>query len=73
MEIALRTAADVLSEQSLSEIEYEAVRSVEGVNEAIVQIDETNLNVAVVHGGKEALMLVEQILSGDNNTTLQRS
>lgn len=36
MEIALRTAADVLSEQSLSEIEYEAVRSVEGVNEAIV-------------------------------------
>lgn len=73
MEIALRTAADVLSEQSLSEIEYEAVRGVEGVNEAIVQIDETNLNVAVVHGGKEALMLVEQILSGDNNTTLQRS
>lgn len=36
MEIALRTAADVLSEQSLSEIEYEAVRGVEGVNEAIV-------------------------------------
>lgn len=65
MEAALRTAADVLSGQSLSAIEYEAVRGVEGVKEAIVQIGETSLNVAVVHGGKEALKLVEQILSGD--------
>lgn len=34
MEAALRTAADVLSGQSLEQIEYEAVRGVEGVKEA---------------------------------------
>ncbi|MGL4336874.1 MAG: [FeFe] hydrogenase, group A, partial [Turicibacter sp.] len=65
MEAALRTAADVLSGQSLEVIEYEAVRGIQGVKEASVTIGDVTLNVAVVHGGKEALHLVDQILNGE--------
>ncbi|HAX73089.1 MAG TPA: ferredoxin [Firmicutes bacterium] len=67
MEAALRTAADTLSGQSLEKIEYEAVRGVKGVKEASVTIGDTTLNIAVVHGGKEALKLVDQILSGEKD------
>ena len=65
MEAALRTAADVLSGQSLDAIEYEAVRGVASLKEATIQIGELSLNVAVVHGGKQALDIVDQILSGE--------
>ena len=60
MEAALRTAADVLSGQSLDAIEYEAVRGVASLKEATIQIGELSLNVAVVHGGKQALDIVDQ-------------
>lgn len=65
MEAALRTAADVLSGQSLEQIEYEAVRGVEGVKEATLTVGDLTLNVAVIHGGKQALETVNQLLTSD--------
>lgn len=65
MEAALRTAADVLNGQSLEKIEYEAVRGVSGVKEASLTVGDLTLNVAVVHGGKQALETVNQLLTGD--------
>lgn len=65
MEAALRTAADVLSGESLENIDYHEVRGVKGVKEATVQLGELSLNVAVVHGGKQALEVVDQILNGE--------
>lgn len=64
MEAALRTAADVLSGQSLEEITYHSVRGVDDLKEATLTVGDLTLNVAVVHGGKHALELVDQILKG---------
>ena len=63
MEAALRTAADVLSHQSLDTIEYQSVRGIKDLKEATVQVGALSLNVAVVHGGKHALNIVDQILN----------
>ena len=65
MEAALRTAADVLSGQSLDSIEYEVVRGIQGVKEASVTIGELTLNVAVVHGGKQAMENINELLTSD--------
>ncbi len=65
MEAALRTAADVLSGQSIEEIEYTAVRGIKGIKEATVNLNGVELNVAIAHGGKEALEVVDQILNGE--------
>lgn len=65
MEAALRTAADVLSHQSLDTIEYQSVRGVKDLKEATVQVGDLSLNVAVVHRGKHALKIVDQILNGE--------
>ena len=65
MEAAFRTAADVLSGESIEDIEYTAVRGVSDVKEATVNFNGTTLNVAIVHGGKSALDVVDQILKGE--------
>lgn len=65
MEAALRTAADVLSEDSLDKVDYQEVRGVEGVKEASIKLGDMTLNVAVVHGGKQAIEIVNKILSGE--------
>lgn len=65
MEAALRTAADVLSGQSLDTIEYEVVRGVSDLKEATIQVGDLSLNVAVVHGGKQAFEVVNKILNGE--------
>lgn len=65
MEAALRTTADVLSGQSLDSIEYEVVRGIQGVKEASVTIGELTLNVAVVHGGKQAMENINELLTSD--------
>ncbi len=64
MEAALRTVADVLSGQSLDEIEYTAVRGTEGIKEATVNIAGMDVKVAVAHGLGNARKLLNSIREG---------
>ncbi len=65
MEAALRTVADILTGQDLKEIEYTAVRGMEGIKEATVNINGMDIKVAVAHGTGNATKLLERIRSGE--------
>jgi NADH-quinone oxidoreductase subunit G/NADP-reducing hydrogenase subunit HndD len=64
MEAALRTAHWMVTGRELGELTVPAVRGLEGVKEAQVQIDGITLNVAVVSGLGNASRLLEQIRAG---------
>ncbi|GKX68599.1 ferredoxin hydrogenase [Inconstantimicrobium mannanitabidum] len=50
MEAALRTAKDFVENADLEDIEYTAVRGLEGIKEATVNIGGNDYNIAVVNG-----------------------
>ena len=65
MEAALRTAYEVVTGKALEKVEFEAVRGVEGVKEASIQVGDVTLNVAVAHGTANAAKLLDSIRSGE--------
>lgn len=65
MEAALRTVADVLTGEDLKDIEYTAVRGVEGIKEATVKIGDLDVKVAVAHGTGNAAKLLDAVKSGE--------
>ncbi len=65
MEAALRTVADILTGKDLNDIEYTAVRGMEGIREANVIINGIDLRVAVVNGTANAAKLLDKIRSGE--------
>ncbi|MBE7042924.1 MAG: ferredoxin, partial [Ruminococcaceae bacterium] len=65
MEAALRTVADILTGKDNSEIEYEAVRGVEGVKFATVEVGGKKLRAAVAHGLGNARKLLDSIKNGE--------
>ena len=66
MEAALRTVADVLTGTDVEEIEYHAVRGVEGIKEAVIELnDGTTLKAAVAHGLGNARTLLDKIKAGE--------
>ncbi|MGI6635320.1 MAG: NADH-dependent [FeFe] hydrogenase, group A6 [Christensenellales bacterium] len=67
MEAALRTGYEVLTGKTLEKLDFHAVRGVEGIKEASVQIGDLTLNVAVANGTANAAKLLEQIKSGEKN------
>ncbi|HBH12280.1 MAG TPA: ferredoxin, partial [Clostridiales bacterium] len=71
MEAALRTVADILTGEDLENIEYQAVRGIEGVKEATLRLPiggvETDVNVAVAHGTKNAALVLDAIKAGKKN------
>jgi NADH-quinone oxidoreductase subunit G/NADP-reducing hydrogenase subunit HndD len=64
MEAALRTAYEVYTGKTLPNINLMAVRGMEGIREATVDLDGTNIKVAVAHTLKNARILLEQIEAG---------
>ena len=64
MEAALRTVADVVTGQNLSQIEYKAVRGMETVREAALKIGDVEVKVAVVHTLKSAKAMMEKVKAG---------
>jgi len=70
MEAALRTAYEILSEETLDKVEFEAVRGIEPVREATVEIPVKALgkklpvNVCVVSGLKYVDDVIEDVLAG---------
>ena len=67
MEAALRTAADVLEGKSIENVEYKAVRGLEGIKEATVTLGGVELKAAVAHSTGAAKELIQRIKSGEAN------
>jgi iron only hydrogenase large subunit-like protein len=61
----LRTAYEVITGKELEKLDFEAVRGIEGIKEATVEIDGINLKVAVVNGLGNARKVLEMIKSGE--------
>ena len=64
MEAALRTAYEKVTGNTLSKVEFEAVRGFEGIREATVLMGELPLKVAIVHGLSNARIVMQQIREG---------
>ncbi len=67
MEAALRTVADVLTGEDLKDIEYDAVRGVEGIKEATIKIADLEISVALAHSTAEASRLLDMVRSGEKS------
>ncbi len=65
MEAAIRTVADILDNTSHTEVEYEAVRGVEGIKLASVQAGGRTIRAAVAHGLGNARELLNKVRSGE--------
>ena len=64
MEAALRTAYEFITGETLIDLEFKAVRGLKGIKEANIDIQGTEVKVAVGHGLKNAKILMEQIENG---------
>jgi len=65
MEAALRTAADWLEGKSVENVEYKALRGIEGVKEAEVTVGGLNLKVAIANSTGAAKRLIKKIQAGE--------
>ncbi len=65
MEAALRTVYEVVTGKTLEKIDFEAVRGFEGWKEATVDLDGTEVKVAIVHGLGNAKRLIEKVRAGE--------
>lgn len=66
MEAALRTAYELYTGRPLPRLEFEAVRGMEGIKSAEVDLDGTKIKVAVAHTLKNARQLLAQIERGQS-------
>jgi len=64
MEAALRTVYEVLTGKTLTQVDFTAVRGMDGIREATVDINGNPVRVAVGHTLKNARTLLEQIKAG---------
>lgn len=65
MEAALRTAAEKVSGQPLTELNFTQVRAVEGLKEATIEVGGHKLNVAVANGLNNAKTILEKVKTGE--------
>ena len=65
MEAAIRTVADILDNTSHSEIEYNAVRGLDGIKLASVEAGGKTIRAAVAHGLGNARELLNKVKSGE--------
>lgn len=65
MEAALRTVVDVLTGEDMPRLEYADVRGLEGIKEATVSVNGTDIKVAIVHGTANAAKLLNAIRAGE--------
>jgi NADH-quinone oxidoreductase subunit G/NADP-reducing hydrogenase subunit HndD len=64
MEAALRTVYEVVTGQELTSVEFSAVRGLEGIKEATVDLAGAKVKVAVAHGLGNARKIMELIKAG---------
>ena len=65
MEAALRTAYEVLTGEELKDVNFHAVRGMEGIKEATVKVGDLDVNVAVCSSTGKAAELLDSIKSGE--------
>lgn len=65
MEAALRTVYEVVTGETLPKLEFDAVRGMEGVKEATVDLNGTPVRVCVAHGLGNARKVMERLKAGD--------
>ncbi len=65
MEAALRTVSEVVTGKSFDNVEYTAVRGIEGIKEATVDIGEMKVKAAVASGLGNARKLLDAIRAGE--------
>ncbi len=65
LEAALRTAADWLTGESLESVDFQAVRGMQGVREATVDVAGTEVKVAISSGLGNARNLLDKIRRGE--------
>ena len=61
MEAALRTVYEIVTEKKLENIEFDLVRGIEGIKEAAIDVDGTEVRVAVASGLGNVKFLLEKI------------
>lgn len=64
MEAALRTAVEKLTGETLENVDFTAVRGMEGVKEAEYDVAGKKIKVAVASGTKNAKVLMDQVKAG---------
>ncbi len=64
MEAALRTAYELVTGETLPALDFHAVRGLEGVKEASVNLNGTTLNAVVAHGLGNAMDVLERVKAG---------
>ncbi len=69
MEAALRTAYEVITGSQLTNVDFVAVRGMDGIKEAEIDLNGTQLKVAVAHTLSNARTLLEQIENGTSPYT----
>jgi NADH-quinone oxidoreductase subunit G/NADP-reducing hydrogenase subunit HndD len=65
MEAALRTAYEVITGEKLENLDIVAVRGMEGVKEATVQVGDLAVKAAVAHGLANAATLLDRVAAGE--------
>jgi NADH-quinone oxidoreductase subunit G/NADP-reducing hydrogenase subunit HndD len=65
MEAALRTAYELITKKGLPSLDFVAVRGLEGVKEATVDVEGTPVRVAVAHSLGNAFKVLERIVNGE--------
>ena len=65
LEAALRTAYEWITKEELKSVDFEAVRGMQGIREATVQIGDLELKAALAHGLGNARKLLEKIEAGE--------
>ena len=67
MEAALRFAYEAITGKELEKVDFEAVRGLDGVKEAEIDLGVMKLNVAVAHGTANAQKVLDSIRSGEKH------
>ena len=65
MEAALRTVAEIVEGKSLDKFEYTAVRGIEGIKEAVIEMGDLKVKAAVANGLGNARKLLDSIKAGE--------
>lgn len=65
MEAALRTVYEVVTGETLPKVDFEAVRGLDGLKEATVDLNGTKVKVAVVHTLARAKEMMDKVRAGE--------
>ncbi|HET6419232.1 MAG TPA: [FeFe] hydrogenase, group A, partial [Geobacteraceae bacterium] len=66
IEAALRTAYELATGQTLDKVDFEAVRGMEGIRAAKVQVGPHTLNIGIAHELGNARKLLEKVQAGES-------